>query len=123
MKFVCLVFLVLGLFLTSNGQYKTRYDRAGKLQDVFELTEPRNCGLITFQGPIKSIKTADGLTFFSVQTKNRERDIELELSQFTNVDRANLFHFILKRRHKVRISGYACGSNGVIEPVSIRSIR
>jgi hypothetical protein len=96
------------------AQYEARYAK-GRLVGLFNLTEPVNCGLMKFNGPVKSIRSNSPYIYFSI----RNRDIEFDASDLSNVDRSNLFESILKPGRRVSISGYACGSNGMIDPLSI----
>lgn len=119
--------ILLALLLCISGclgQYQAKYE--GKtLTGLFDLLgDAPNCGTVVFAGTIASIGEVSetGWLYFAVKTRRDERDVEIEVSKLSNADRSNLFHFLVKTGQRVQVSGYTCGSNGVVDPLSIEAL-
>jgi hypothetical protein len=108
------VLVLLLCSVSCFAQYSAKYDR-DRLVGLSGLTEPVNCGLMKFSGPVQEVRTVENYVYFTIS----RHDVELDASKLSNVDRSNLFTSMLRKGRHIKVSGYACGSNGLVDPVSL----
>ncbi len=123
--FLVLILLVgFATTLAIGQEPRPVYNRQNKLIAIYNLSGVQNCGTRTMTGTVKSVRTYDNsTTHFVLKTRRTEETAEIHLEILSNVDRANLFYSLLKRRKAVEIQGYTCGSNGILDTIYIKSIR
>jgi len=114
-----LLFLTVSTFGQTSDQATATYAKNGKLIGLTNLSGLGECGIKNLQGKVKSVKTAGGTTRFDLRIKKERETVGFNLDRISSTDRERLFRDLVKKGSLLRISGYMCTSDGVIEAISI----
>ncbi|MBA4121162.1 MAG: hypothetical protein H0X72_01690 [Acidobacteria bacterium] len=119
------LFVVVFVIFTSASFAQTPrlvYDDQNNLVAVYNLSPKYDCGVRNIVGVVTSVGKDYPDVYFDVKTAKSEETIEIHTDILSNADRTNLFFSLLKKGKKVEISGYTCGSNGVLDVISIKAV-
>lgn len=121
-----ILLLVLLFVITGLSQEEANpqpvYTKNNVLIAISGMSPKYNCGIRTFTGFFTKVGNDYPDVYADIKTSKGLETVEFDLSVLSNVDRANLYFFILKKYKKIEIEGYTCGSNGIIDVISIRSL-
>lgn len=91
----------------------------GKLVSLTNLSGLKDCGVKNVEGKVREVRSEDEKAYFDIGKKREKETVWLDLNRLSEADRADLTRQLVKEGLLLRVSGYTCGSDGIIEAISI----
>ena len=113
------------LFLCAHAYSQTkdaavgRYAENGSLISISSLTGLSECTPASVMGKVGKVKVEETVGRTSVSSDEAEVKIEVPLDRLKPDDRSAIFKQLVRKKAKVRISGYRCAPE---EPITAFSI-
>jgi hypothetical protein len=91
----------------------------GKLISLTNLSGLKECGVRNVEGKVRDIRIEEETAVFEMGKKDKMETVSIDLKRLAEADRKDLPKQLVKEGLLLRVSGYTCGSDGVIEAISI----
>jgi hypothetical protein len=95
------------------------YAESGRLISLTNLSGLSDCESANVVGKISKVKLRGGLVTFRVKAKGEKKMVEFRLDRLSTRERTVVFFDLVTGAVTVRVSGYSCGSTGIISAFSI----
>lgn len=95
------------------------YAESGRLISLTNLSGLSDCESANVVGKISKVKVRGGLVTFRVKAKGEKKTVEFRLDRLSTRERTVVFFDLVKGAVTVRVSGYSCGTTGIISAFSI----
>ena len=122
MKFsalLILLFVCSSTFSQSKDSAVSRYAENGSLVSISSLTGLSECAPASVMGKIGKVKVEETMGRASVSSDETDIAVSVPLDRVKPEDRSAIFKQLVRKKAKVRISGYRCKPE---EPITAFSI-
>lgn len=91
----------------------------GKLISLTNLSGLKDCGVKNVEGKVREVRSEAEKINFDIGKKRDTETVSIDLNRLAASDRADLTRQLVKEGLLLRVSGYTCDSDGVIEAISV----
>lgn len=95
------------------------YAENGELIGLTNLSGLEDCTAANLKGKVKEVKVEEPLSRFELRIKRERHTIQINLEMLSARNRAAVFRDLIKKGRTLRVSGYRCGADEFIRPISI----
>ena len=90
-----------------------------KLIGLTNLSGLKDCGVNNTEGKVRDVRVEEEKAYFDLGKKKAKETVLVDLNRLSESDRKDIFQELVKKGLLLRVSGYTCGTDGIIGAISI----
>ena len=118
-RFVLFILFLNGLTIGQSSPATAKRAKNGKLISLTNLSELKDCGVKIVEGKVRGVWVEGETVYFDMGKKRQKENVRVDYERLNIEDRRSILKELVKEGLVLRVSGYTCGTDGMIEAISI----
>jgi hypothetical protein len=118
-RFALLIILLNGVAFGQSEMASAVRAKNGKMISLTNLADLKDCGVKNVEGKVREVRMEQDRAVFDMGKKHQKETVSIDLKRLEDADRRDFSKQLVKEGLLLRVSGYICGSDEIIEAISI----